>query len=180
MVMGAMTMPELVSIASAIIALIAAVGAWGAVLVNRRNAIEAVRAQVNTGARSSRAAVVSANRQRWIDAIRDDLADFIATKYQLSDLMRYGGSGTPTGVDALLTEERQLIQKLQMLHARIDMRLNHGEEDHLTLLTKLVAFDATVSPAADAELRTQARSIFKAEWARLKREASGINPFVQE
>lgn len=170
---------ETISMISAGIALLAAGGSWGAVFVNRRNATEAIRTQINTGARTSRATVVSANRQRWIDAVREDVAEFIAVRAQLRVLEK-AGSMERSGQDALLKEERELRTKLIMLRARVEMRLNPDEDEHEKLLELMDRYDQDATTVADLALRTKGRSIFKAEWTRLKREASGIDPFVRE
>lgn len=170
---------EIIAIVSAGISLLAAGGAWGTVLVNRWNARDAVSAQVNTGARNSRATVVSANRQRWIDAIRDDVAEFISIRAQMRVLEKTGSDGR-SGQDALLTEERQLRGKLVMLRARVEMRLNPHEDHHEKLLELMDRYDQDATMVADLALRTAARSIFKIEWSRLKKEASGIDPFMRE
>jgi hypothetical protein len=60
------------------------------------------------------------------------------------------------------------------------MRLNHDEDEHFALLSAMDRYDEKASQVADLALRTKARSIFKAEWTRLKKEASGIDPFVRE
>ncbi|GGD87202.1 hypothetical protein GCM10011515_03380 [Tsuneonella deserti] len=172
-------MATIIAAVSAGIALLAAGGAWGAVLVNRRNATDTIRAMVNTGARTSRAAVVSANRQKWIDAIRDDVAEFISVRSQLKgleNLHRDLGAAS----DHLPAEERLLRTRLLMLRARVEMRLNHDEDEHFALLSAMDRYDEKASQVADLALRTKARSIFKAEWTRLKKEASGIDPFVRE
>jgi hypothetical protein len=171
--------PEYIAAVSAAISLIAASGAWAAVLVNRWNARDAATTQINTGARSSRATVVSSNRQRWIDAIRDDVADFIACRAQLHVLGR-AGSFQQSVQDALLTEERGIRTKLVMLRARVEMRLNPEEQEHKKLLELMDTYDQNATTAADLELRKMAQGIFKAEWSRLKKEASGIDPLVRE
>lgn len=170
---------DTISIISALIALTAAAGAWGAVFTNRRNAIETIAGQTNTGARTSRATVVSANRQKWIDCIRDDVAEFIAVR---SQMVLIGGSGSmqTSGQDAILAESRQIRNRAVMLCARVDMRLNHNEPDHLALLEAMKKYDEEVSHDAAEALRSIARKIFKAEWERLKKEAAGIDPFVRE
>lgn len=170
---------ETIAIISAAIALVAAGGAWAAVLVNRWNAADTIRAQVNIAARSSRAAVVSANRQRWIDAIRDDVAEFISVRAQMG-LLKGHGSMKVAGQDRMLAEARQLRNKAMMLRARVEMRLNHGEDDHLALLAAMDRFDQELTHESDVALRLAARRIFKAEWTRLKKEASGIDPFVRD
>ncbi|MCF8707021.1 hypothetical protein [Rhizorhapis sp. SPR117] len=123
---------DMIALISAGIALLAAGGAWGAVFVNRRNATDTIKTQVNIGARNSRASVVSANRQKWIASIRADVADFIATRQQLL-LLAGSGSFQKAGMDALHAEERMLHKHAAMLRARVEMRLNlEKEEDHVS------------------------------------------------
>lgn len=174
-----MTTAEIISIGAATVALIGASAAWGAIVANRQIATKTIRAQIDIAARNSRATVVSANRQKWIDAVREDVADFISIRSQIETL-KSAGSFHGAGQDALLTEERGLRTKLVMLQARIEMRLNHGEEDHLALLAALDRYDQEVSTEAATTLRAAGRKIFKEEWTRLKKEASGINPFAKE
>ncbi len=85
-----------------------------------------------------------------------------------------------SGQDALLKEERELRTKLLMLRARVEMRLNPDEDEHERLLELMDRYDQDATTVADLALRTKGRSIFKAEWTRLKKEASGIDPFVRE
>lgn len=159
--------------------MVSAAAAWSAVLVQRWNATDAVKAQVNIGARNSRAAVVSANRQKWIDAVRDDIAEFMATRAHLEGL-KTAGSFETAGADAIVTEERALTTKLRMLRIRIELRINRSEAEHTSLLKALDRYDADFGDEADADLRIQASKIFKFEWERLKKEAAGTDPFVKE
>lgn len=170
---------DFIAMASALIALVAAGAAWTAVIMQRRSATDNIKAQVNIGARNSRAAVVSANRQKWIDAVRDDISEFIATKYRVG-VLKCAGSFRGEGQDALLAEERELRAGLIMLRVRIELRINHEEIEHTELLQAMDRFDQEASSAADIEVRTQASAIFKAEWERLKKEAAEIEPFVRE
>lgn len=163
---------------AAIAALIAAGAALAALFVQFRIATETNDTQVNIGARNSRATVVSANRQRWIDALRDDIAEFMAIRSQLAGL-KNAGSFERSGQDALLTEERELRSKLQMLRVRIELRINRNEAEHIDLLDAIDQYDREFSSESDTALKIRASSIFKAEWERLKKEASGINPFVK-
>jgi len=168
-----------IALIAAFIALISATAAWTAVLVQRRNATDTINAQVNIGARNSRAAVVSANRQKWIDALRDDISEFVANRVQLAGLAN-AGSFLTSGQDALVREERTLRTTLLMLRVRVELRLNRQEVEHLALLDALDRYDAECSPEADCDLRRLATEIFKFEWERLKKEAAGIDPFVKE
>lgn len=169
---------QTIAVTSAVVALFAAAAAWGAVFVNRWNATDTIKAQTNIGARNSRAAVVSANRQKWIDAIRDDISEFISARAQLRGLKSLVAAGSEK--DDLLREARDLKARTVLLRARVDLRLNHNEEQHIALLSAMERFDQDASPAAELGLKTTARGIFKAEWTRLKKEASGLDPFVRE
>jgi Arc/MetJ-type ribon-helix-helix transcriptional regulator len=164
---------------SALIALVSAAAAWSAVFVQRRNATDTIRAQVNIGARNSRASVVSANRQKWIDCLRDDVAELMATRSQLAQLTN-AGSLERSGQDALLSEQRELTTRLLLLRVRIELRINRNEAEHLGLLEAIDRFDREFTNATDTDLRIQASAIFKTEWERLKREAAGTNPFVKD
>lgn len=174
-----MTTAEVISIGATTVALISSAAAWRAIITSRRISADTIRAQINIAARNSRATVVSANRQKWIDAIREDIADFISTRSRIVALTSTG-SFQGAGQDALLTEERELRAKLVMLQARIEMRLNHTEDDHLALLEALDQYDREASDEVETTLRAAGRKIFADEWRRLKKEASGIDPVVKE
>ena len=85
-----------------------------------------------------------------------------------------------SGQDALLTEERELRTKLHMLRVRIEFRINSKEAEHIELLGAIDRYDKEFSNEADTDLRIRASAVFKSEWERLKKEASGISPFVKE
>ena len=162
-------------------ALLAMGAAWAAVFVNRWNVTDTIDAQVNMAARTSRATVVSNNRQKWIDAIRDDVAEFSAARSQAVVVKSmFGHAGSVQGADALATEERQLRAKLHMLRSRVEMRLNLREPDHAALMDAMDKYGQSADHQDDLAMRIAARAIFKPEWERLKKEASGIDPFVRE
>jgi hypothetical protein len=171
---------ETVSMISAGIALLAAAGAWGAVVVNRWNAKDTIRAQINTGARTSRAAVVSANRQKWIDAIRDDVAEFISVRKL--DAYRTKLAQHMHRIEPTHEEQMETLIIKERLLARIEMRLNwtgpKAEDDHKALVAALQ--DYAENPGREGSVKTISSKIFKDEWERLKKEASGIDPFVRE
>jgi len=172
--------PETVSMISAGIALLAASGSWGAVIASRRNAADAVHAQVNTGARTSRATVVSANRQKWIDAIRDDIAEYIS----LRKLEHYREVHRIMSDASLISpkEQIEIIVAKERILARIEMRLKwtgpNAEEDHKDLIAALHRYANHYDD--ENKVKEVATKIFKDEWERLKKEASGIDPFVRE
>ncbi|WP_324698729.1 hypothetical protein [Novosphingobium sp. RL4] len=174
-----MTPAGMIALVATSISLISSCAAWTAILVTRKSANDARLVQIQTAARSSRATVVSANRQRWIDAIREDVASFIAARGQLAMLMN-AENYLELGQEALRREEREGRGRVVMLRDRIDMRLNHTESDHLALIAALDNYDFDPSRENHEVLRRAGRKIFKAEWTRLKKEAGGIDPYVRE
>lgn len=171
---------ETISMISAGIALLAAGGSWGAVFVNRWNAADTIRTQINTGARTSRAAVVSANRQKWIDAIRDDVAEFISVRKL--DAYRTSLAHQTNRTEPTHEQQMETLVIKERLLARIEMRLNwtgpKAEDDHKALVAAL--HDYAENAGREEPVKTIASKIFKEEWERLKKEASGIDPFVRE
>jgi hypothetical protein len=167
-----------IPLGSALIALASAAAAWGAVYASRKNAAETISSQTNIAARTARATVVSANRQRWIDALRDDVSDYMASAARLTSIL-LSGSFERSGQDALSTEERRATYELKRIRIRIELRLNLTEPDHRELLKLIDQFWVDSSAANDAAVRAHANAIFKSEWERLKKEAAGIDPLVK-
>jgi hypothetical protein len=175
--MGGVTMAATLAVGSAVFAACSAAAAWAAILFGRKNAIDAIEAQTNIAARSSRASVVSANRQKWIDALREDLADFLSAVSSAKDL-QYSGSMSQSGQDALHAEERQCDAKLRTLRNRIELRLNADEAEHQLLLEALDDHASTYTGTTAQLVLSRAKGILKGEWERLKREAIGVRPIV--
>lgn len=112
---------------------------------------------------------VSEFRQAWIDALRDDIADFVGTFYWVSDV----ASERP----GELTTLKEEFVKLERMQARIELRLNEKEE-HKELLRRLheivrfETFDVQDSDARDNALHAlvaESRRVLKKEWKRVKR-----------
>lgn len=164
---------------AAIVALFSAGAAWLALLVARRNVADTIKAQIDIGARSSRANVVSANRQRWIDGLRDDVALFLATRrlYFNEDDELVGRAGSRENVMGQRPET--YIKELEHLRIRIELRLNPNEDDHRELLQALNDLFVFYDSLGDAAVRELTQLICKAEWERLKKEAAGVDPFVR-
>lgn len=162
---------NIIAVIAALIAFLSAAAAWAAVFVQRRNTKDTINTQVDIGARKTRATVVSANRQKWIDALRTDISAFIATRSQFAQLANVG-SFRQSGQDSLLAEERRLRKKLHMLRVRVELRTNRKEENHIELLKAIDQYDSEFTDEADRILREKASAIFKEEWERLKKEAS--------
>jgi hypothetical protein len=106
------TLPVLASIASAIVALLAAF------------------VSIYVAGRQIRAAVVSANRQAWINALRDDLSELFEILAWMFHLRRQGTFTEGEGIKFL----HEKSARARMLTVRIRLRLNPEETPNKALL----------------------------------------------
>jgi hypothetical protein len=133
-----------------------------AVSRQNRNAAVIARRQIN-------ATVISASRQAWIDTLRDSIANFQATLYQV------GFRGTHSYDRA---ENDTKMQVAIQLHARIALLIHPSEPDHkelLLLIQKALSVAYTVGEdgrremaIVQAAITEKAQSILKREWERVK------------
>jgi len=166
-----------VSLLSAGVALVATLAAWASIWMQRGNTKRLIRAQLTIASRQSRASVVSASRQRWIDALREDIAEFLSVENAFRSL-RSAGSFIASGHDAINAEARALEQKRRLLRKRIELRLNPTEDEHEALLQAMDAYMQTDDGVKEKEVRVRTKEILKLEWERVKREAAGTEPFA--
>ncbi len=149
-----------------VLALIAAVTALCAVLLGPLVSVWAAE-------RQSRVAVLSANRQAWINSLRDLIAECMSTGalIQLADW-----STRPQ------SEFEEKIERLSFLTSKIRLMLNPKEEDHQRLadllgevmkacggLKSTDAKDAVAGATAVQGLVPLSQSVLKREWERVKR-----------
>ena len=130
--------------------------------------------------RQFNANVLSANRQRWIESLRDLLAELISL-FVLAGVLRStwkqtwdGGLG-PVAADAAV---RDKLERLVLVTSKIRLMINPNEADHQALYraieTALQRFksDGALREAdshADVETITRlAQAILKREWQRVK------------
>jgi hypothetical protein len=119
------------------------------------------------------ASVVSANRQAWINSLRNAIADYLAKEAMARNLNRVSYSDPSSLVR---------IEEIMRLAWRIDLLLNPQEEDHSRLVTLLTTMTNTInrkdpcSPVVDKNIddwRQQvialSQTILKREWERVKR-----------
>jgi hypothetical protein len=123
-----------------------------------------------------RANLVSANRQAWINALRDDLAELFEL-FTFLFLLRAGTFGGDQGV-RLMMDKRS---KIRLLTNRIRLRLNPKEEPSKLLLEAIdslarVPHGTAVSGEAEALFNqwmeaavAAAQTILKSEWKRVKK-----------
>jgi hypothetical protein len=119
----------------------------------------------------TKVAVLSVNRQAWINELRDLIAELLSSVAYLN-VTRHKDSES---------DERHLkLERLLLVHMKIGLMLNPKEDDHQALLAaiqKLVR--ATTAPHSDAtsgalktgqeELHKLAQVVLKREWERVKR-----------
>jgi hypothetical protein len=124
--------------------------------------------------------VLSTNRQKWIDALREALAEMISllvaalvVKSNWRDA--WEGGRAPLANDAALLDK---VQRLVLAQSKIHLLINPNEADHQQLCT---AIDGALlrlrsehsedsETEADIQLITRlAQKILKREWQRVKR-----------
>jgi hypothetical protein len=161
--------PQIVGLVSACTALVASIaGPLATLRVSRR--------QFN-------ATVLSTGRQRWIDSLRDLLADLVSQLAGLS-VIKSGWTGEWNRGLGLLHTDPSLVAKVERLvlvRWKIRLMLNLNEADHQQLDQLIGAAVHRLrhhepgepgEPDTDADIENisrEARGIFKREWERVKR-----------
>ena len=152
--------------------------------VQRELADQAHTLQRELAARASWASVVSTNRQKWVDALREDLAAFITADTVLAEHV----SDDENSITDLAEERRaEVVAKAtidRLIHyRRIQLRLNPDKPAHKALWSDVRA----VSDAAAKEHRIAmrklivgAQALLRGEWERVKSEASGADAPLHE
>ena len=158
--------PLLISLVSAATALVASI--VGPVVT-----LAVARRQINAN-------VVSSNRQNWIDALRDLLAELVALFASVMVVKSGWKSDWGGGLPALQSD-RSLLAKLErivLVQWKIRLLLNPTEADHRTLYraiegafahAKSDAFDEAELAADIERITSVAQPILKREWERVKR-----------
>jgi hypothetical protein len=123
--------------------------------------------------RQIRASVVSTNRQAWINALRDDLAEML----ELAFAHFYLREGTLSGEEGLRYNYEQRT-RLRLLENRIRLRLNPNEtpnQELLSFLRQVRRLSVARDPAAESDFEqameraiVKAQEILRAEWRRVK------------
>jgi hypothetical protein len=141
------------------VALIAAAAAWTGVFVSGANA-----------RRATSAGVISTSRQRWIDALRDEIAEFLTMlqSLELADHL----DGAPTHPWFKLPPP-ETLHRLRLLRWRLGLRLNPDEAEHIEVLSIVDQLIAGAPQAVESLLARKVQAILKGEWERIKREAGG-------
>lgn len=117
------------------------------------------------------ASLVSTSRQRWIDSLRDSVAEFLAVTAQL----RYTVTTAAPGE----WHKAPGYEKAIFLRANIALLSNPTEADHrhlVILLDEMLSYCATFQDSAaqrrgaelQIEITSQCQAILKREWERVK------------
>jgi hypothetical protein len=167
--------PYFAGVAAVLAAGLAAFIALRSINASRQNLILQLTAQQEIAARTTRASVISANRQKWIDGIREDLAEFIAADFVLLDDSKVDESKLSEA--ALLRHTDRVAdakRTRRLMFRRIQLRLNPSKASHQDLLLAI----KDLMPATGREhlkardhLVAIARTFLRQEWVRVKREA---------
>lgn len=134
---------------------------------------------VRMGRAQIKASVISNNRQKWIETLRDLIASFcaqaIAAAPRRRSLLASGGGIVTTDADML-----DKIEELLKTFMKIRLMTNPLEADHqefVSVLTRMMTtlrtapLDADLEPSireAVEEIVDKSQPILKREWARVK------------
>jgi len=129
--------------------------------------------------RKIKAEVITANRQKWSETLRNLLAEMMSVSYSVAIVKRQITTADPV---AAVAADRLLLDKLEhvaLVKNKIKLMLNPVKEDHCPLLDTvnqtyqhLVSrdeFDVIDRLHDDIELMTeQAQKLLRREWQRVK------------
>ena len=113
--------------------------------------------------------MVSANRQMWINALREDVAEFMEKEieWRLLFVAHQDGQSVICKDQAKADE---IMERIRFLTYRIELRLHPGERDHDTLIN-LIAEPPTPPriETLTAEIKAVTQGILRREWKRAAR-----------
>lgn len=124
-----------------------------------------------------KASVISANRQEWINTLRDCIAEFqvkakivtVETKLASQDSTSFASD--PTSFD-------QAVEKIRVLLNKVALLINPNETDHADLLKLMEKVDLCINEdsiddekhdSLQKEITSLAQKILKREWERVKK-----------
>jgi hypothetical protein len=149
-----------------VIALIAAIAAVAGVIIALMTIVISSFVSVLVARRQIRASLVSSNRQGWINALRDDLAEL----FEVMDWLHLLRPGTYSGADGYrFVDERR--SRIRLLNYRIRLRLNTAEQDNIALLHNIELLEGSSLDDFTAQMDATVKlsqSVLKREWVRVK------------
>jgi hypothetical protein len=134
-------------------------------------------ASVAVASRQARVSLVSGNRERWIEALRDSIADYVAIALSAAALQE-ARQEAPVAAVRDDPEMWHVVEGITRARTRVLLMLNPAEAGHLELSAAIdrsyrilvhgAARLETIAPILDA-LTNAGHSVLKAEWSRVKR-----------
>jgi hypothetical protein len=125
-----------------------------------------------------RAAVVSNNRERWIETLRDAVSEYVALLLTAS-IVKEGIEGDLAKEVSEHPDLRQIVERIVMMKSKIMLMVNPRDRHYAELCEKLAASYESLTSGASISvsmMRSQADEITQAgrdalrmEWARVKR-----------
>lgn len=120
-------------------------------------------ATIIIGRRQIRANVLSMNCQTWIGALREDIAELMAKRIELSELYQIQPGQGVIYTDAKTSDE--IMERIRLVTYRIELRLRPGDKDHDRLVQVLHEAPAPPNlPKQTAELMEATQAIIRKEW----------------
>jgi hypothetical protein len=125
-----------------------------------------------------RASVISNNRERWVETLRDSVAEYVALVLSASIARQTMGQEYPRvlGADRALLE---IAERIALVKNKIMLMINpnesrHGELCHAIEVAYLTLVSEEPQPLMKMRAETDAitragRAVLKAEWQRVKR-----------
>jgi hypothetical protein len=134
---------------------------------------------LSVGRRQFAATVLSTNRQRWIDMLRDALAELVAQLATIWVIRATWTENWDKGLAPLAKDPARLekLQRLMQVQWKIRLLLNPTEADHQELYKAIVSALDRLREERSEESDTQAdierisqlgQAILKREWQRVK------------
>jgi hypothetical protein len=134
-------------------------------------------ASVVVASRQARVSLISGNRERWIEALRDSIADYVAVAFSAAALQE-ARQEAPVAAVRDDPDLWHVVEGVTRARTRVLLMLNPAKPGHLELTAAIdrsyrilahgsARFEA-ITPVLDA-LTSVARSVLKAEWSRVKR-----------
>jgi len=134
---------------------------------------------IKANERKIRAAIITANRQKWGETLRDLLAEMMSVSYSVAIVKRQITTADPV---AAVAADRLLLDKVEhvaLVKNKIRLMLNPMKDEHRLLLdtvnrtfqhvVSLNELDVIERLHDDIELMTeQAQALLRREWQRVK------------
>jgi hypothetical protein len=140
----------------------------------RKLTLKNLEIQVKLSSQTIKKDILSNNRQKWINTLRDSVSEFLSS-HELSKLINQHDKKS----NGTLPEYREEFKKWQLLYYKIQLLLNPNEEKSqklLELMIQLGVFTDYSSNSKEAEYEKIQKEIIKVtqlilkeEWERVKK-----------